>query len=80
MLARTLSISEDAMEDYMPEVLAAAIRSAGISPEEADAQAQMIYAKVLLDYALAGQPCGPGHKGMIRWLTTQQSENIVSTA
>jgi hypothetical protein len=54
---------------YIPEILAAGLRAAGITPEEADEQAQALYLHVLHDYQTAGEPCGPGHRAMMRWLT-----------
>jgi hypothetical protein len=56
---------------YLPALLVAALRDAGIDPVAADAQAQALYQYVWRDYERAGQPCGPGHAGLARWLMLQ---------
>jgi hypothetical protein len=64
---------------YIPEILAAGLRSIGVTPLDADRQAQALYLKVLRDYQAAGQPYGPGHSAMMRWLMGAHSA-VVSAA
>jgi hypothetical protein len=65
---------------YIPEILAAGLRSIGITPLEADRQAQALYRKVLRDYEAAGAPYGPGHTGMMRWVQCQEPAHLATTA
>jgi hypothetical protein len=56
---------------YIPEILAAGLRAAGVTLQEADTQAQALYLRVLREYQAAGEPCGPGHQGMMQWLVSE---------
>jgi predicted aminopeptidase len=57
--------------EYINEILAAGLRAAGVTPEQADAQAQAIVSKVWKEYEALGEPNGPGLAGMMRWLDEQ---------
>jgi hypothetical protein len=64
---------------YLPEILAAGLRSIGITPLDADRQAQALYRKELRDYEAAGSPYGPGHTSIIRWVQSQEPASVVMT-
>jgi hypothetical protein len=58
----------------------AGLQATLITLEEVDARAHALYHKVLRDYEAAGEPNGPGHNGLMRWVMSQEPAEYISTA